>query len=198
MNAYKLLRQIPLFVDLDDDAVQALAIRAQLRSYQSGERIVSQSDKIQAFFVVLSGQVKIFRSNEDGKEQILYLVQKGQPFCFCTAFTNKPYPVNVTALEESWVANIPASDMEDLARKEPMLLLKIMQTLAGRLLETMNMVESLALQGTSDRIAYYLLQAEIRTGKGHGVPFDLPLSHKEMAKLMSTHARNPVPSDSAV
>ena len=148
--------------------------------------IVSQSDKIQAFFIVMSGHVKIFRSNEDGKEQILYLVQEGQPFCFCTAFTDKPYPVNVTALEKSLVATIPASDMEDLARMEPLLLLKIMQTLAGRLLEAMNMVESLALRGTQERIAHFLMHAETCAASAPGASFRLPISHREMAKIVGT------------
>lgn len=186
MNAYEMLRQIPLLANLDDDAVQALADRARMRIYGSGERIVSQSDAIQAFFIVLSGHVKIFRSNEDGKEQILYLVQEGQPFCFCTAFTDKPYPVNVTALEESRVAAIPAADMEDLARREPLLLLKILQTLAGRLLETMNMVESLALRDTQERIAHFLMHAETCSASRPGEAFRLPVSHRELAKIVGT------------
>jgi len=186
MNAYKLLRQIPLFTDLDDDALHALADRARIRVFKTNERIVSRSEDIQAFFIVLSGRVKIFRSNAEGKEQILYLVEKGQPFCFCTAFTDRPYPVNVDALDESVVADIPACDMEDIARNEPMLLLKIMQTLAGRLLEAMNLVESLALRGTQERIAHFLLDAEACSKKKIGDSFTLHVTHREIAKIIGT------------
>lgn len=186
MNTHEHLRGIPLFADLDDDALGALAKRARTRVYQASERIISQSDDRQAFFIVLSGRVKIFRSTAEGKEQILYLVEEGQPFCFCTAFTDRPYPVNVTALEESLVADIPAADMEDLARREPLLLLKIMQTLSARLLESMNMVESLALLGTQERIACYLLHAEAGSQSEPGQPFNLPISHRELAKIVGT------------
>jgi CRP/FNR family transcriptional regulator len=186
MDAYKLLRQIPLFTDLDDDALRALSDRARVRQFQANERIVSRADEMQAFFIVISGRIKIFRSNTDGREQILYLVEEGQPFCFCTAFTDKSYPVNVDALDESWVADIPASDMEDLAHKEPMLLLKIMQILAGRLLETMNLVESLSLRGTQERVAHFLLDAEACSPKKKGAPFTLPVIHKEIAKIIGT------------
>ena len=179
-----LLHRIPLFADLDRDAVQALASRARITEYKAGARIVSQAEKIQAFYIILSGQVKIFRSNPEGKEQNLYLIKEGQPFCFCTAFTDKPYPVSVTALEPSCVADVPASAMEDLARKEPLLLLKIMQTLASRLLETMNMVESLALHGTRERIASFLLHAESCSTSGPGEPFTLPIQHRELAKIL--------------
>lgn len=184
MNRELMLSRIPLFADLDRDAVRALAARARISEYKAGERIVSQAEDIQAFYIILSGQVKIFRSNPDGKEQILYLIEESQPFCFCTAFTDKPYPVSVTALEPSCVADIPAAAMEDLARREPMLLLKIMQTLAGRLLEAMNMVESLALHGTRQRIAAYLLHAESCSPTGPGEPFTLPIQHRELAKIL--------------
>ena len=179
-----MLRRIPLFAGLDDDAIRALASRARISDYKAGERIVSQADKIQAFYIILSGRVKIFRSNSDGKEHTLYLIEEGQPFCFCTAFTDQPYPVSVTALEESCVADIPAEAMEDLARKEPLLMLKIMQVLASRLLEAMNMVESLALQDTRERIAAFLLHAESCAPTGPGEPFTLPIHHRELAKML--------------
>lgn len=186
MDTFNHLRSISLLADLDDGAVKALAARTRIRSFEKSARIVSQEDKAQAFYIIISGKVKIFRSNEDGKEQTLYLVEEGQPFCFCTAFSDKPYPVNVSALTKSVVADIPAPDMEDLVRKEPLLMLKIMQTLAGRLLEAMNMVESLALQCANDRIGYHLLHAEASSGVGLGSPFILPLSHRETAKLIGT------------
>ena len=186
MKNYTLLRGISLFTDLDDDAVRALAERAVIRDWAADERIVNQSDEIQAFYIVLSGRVKIFRSNADGKEQILYIIEAGQPFCFCTAFTDTPSPVSVTALEDSRVADIPATAMEDLARQKPLLLLKIMQTLASRLLEAMNLVESLSLLGTRERVAAFLLHEESVAPEGRGNAFTLSISHREMAKILAT------------
>ncbi|AMK12554.1 MAG: Crp/Fnr family transcriptional regulator [Pseudodesulfovibrio sp.] len=186
MSTYENLRRIPLFTGLNDQALQALADRARMSEYGAEERIVSQSDDVQAFFIVLSGRVKISRSSPRGKEQILYLVEEGQPFCFCTAFTDRPYPVDVTALEPSLVAMIPARDMEDLARNAPGLMLKIVQILSGRLLEAMNLVEALALQGTQERIAGFLLHAESCFADEPGTAFSLPISHREMAKIVGT------------
>ena len=186
MIAYDQLRRVSLFADLDDDALRALADRAKILHFKADEPIASQTDSIREFYIVLSGRVKIFRSNLDGKEQILYLIGGGQPFCFCTAFSNKPYPVDVTALDDTVVADIPATAMEDLARREPLLMLKIMQTLAARLLEAMNLVESLSLQGTPERIAYYLLQAEKWADVEPGDTYRLPVAHKELAKILGT------------
>ncbi|EGB16295.1 transcriptional regulator, Crp/Fnr family [Pseudodesulfovibrio mercurii] len=186
MDTFRLLRKTPLFSGLEDEAVMALASRARLSRYEPGERVISRSDETQAFFVVLSGRAKIFRSTPDGKEQILYLVEAGQPFCFCSAFTDRPYPVDVAALEKSLVAGIPSEDMEDLARRQPILLLKIMQTLAGRLLETMNLVESLALHGTQKRIACFLQHSEGCCAARPGDPFSLHISHTEMARIVGT------------
>lgn len=186
MDAAEMLRRVPMLTDLAPEDRARLAERAVIREYGAGERIISQEDESRAFFVVLSGRVKIYRSNLEGKEQILYLVDEGQPFCFCTAFTDHPYPVSVDALEHSWVAAIPSPAMEELAQKHPQLMLKIIQTLSGRLLEAMNLVEALALQGTRERVAFFLLNLEAGASAAAGEPFLLPVSHKEMAKLLGT------------
>ncbi len=186
MNAYELLRDISFFNDLDGDALEALAQKARIKTFSANEQVVSQSERIKAFFIVISGRVKIFRSNTEGKEQILYLVEDGQPFCFCTAFNSKPYPVNVTALEETCIAHIPAADMEEFARKEPNLMLKVVQILSSRLLEAMNLVESLALQRIKERVAYYLLQAEAGSDGEMGEAYTLQVSHREMSKILGT------------
>ena len=79
VNAYELLRHISFFKDLDGDALEALAKKARIKTFAANEQVVSQSERIKAFFIVISGRVKIFRSNAEGKEQILYLVEDGQP-----------------------------------------------------------------------------------------------------------------------
>ncbi len=187
MDSFEQLRKISLFNDLSSDVVRSLAARAHVCTYGGGQRIVSQADKVQAFFIVLSGRVKISRSNSEGKEQILYVVNGGQPFCFCSAFTDKPYPVDVETMEQSLIARIPAKEMEDMARREPLLLLGMLQVLSGRLLDAMNMVESLSLHDVTKRVACFLLHAEkMSPGSDGGERFRLTISHKDVARIVGT------------
>ena len=107
-------------------------------------------------------------------------------FCLCTAFAEQPSPVNAEALILSQVASVPALQLEELAKREPQFMLKMVQTLSNRLLEAMDMVESLALRGIQERVASFLLHAESRESTSPGQAFRLPVSHREMAKIVGT------------
>ena len=186
MDAYSLLRKMELFADLSDRAVRSLSGWAQTLTYEKGERIADRHDAIQAFFLTASGKIKISRSSPDGKEQIFYLVGAGQPFCLCTAFSRAPYPVDVKAVARSTVVRIPSENMEELAREEPILLLRIMQTISQRLLDSMNLIESLSLHSIPQRVASFLLQAEAAGKNPEGEEFRLSVSHQEVSKIVGT------------
>jgi CRP/FNR family transcriptional regulator len=45
-----------------------------------------------ALYVVLAGQVKLYKSSAVGKEQTLNLLGPGDPFGMCTAFADDAFP----------------------------------------------------------------------------------------------------------
>jgi CRP/FNR family transcriptional regulator len=174
----------PLFQGVSGDGLQTLAARARYRTFKAGEEIVGERDPVRAFYVVLSGQVKLYKSSSEGKEQTLYLLGPGEPFGLCTAFAVESFPASVSALEESSVIFIPGPDVEAIARREPALLLSIIQVLSRRLKETMNLVESLALQEIPQRLAAFLLHGLSRRGMVPENRVQLTTTHRELAKIL--------------
>lgn len=186
MTNYELLKSVPLFSELEDDIIKALAARATIRECESDELLVCQQEASEAFYIVLSGRLKIFRSNTEGREQIFALVENGQPVCFCTAYTDKAYPVSVTALQTSCVAEIPITELEALGRDHPGFLLRMLQALTNRLLETMDLLESLSLQGVPKRVSHFLMHSEACLATHPGEPFKLPVTFRELSKIVGT------------
>ncbi|MHB8909830.1 MAG: Crp/Fnr family transcriptional regulator [Syntrophales bacterium] len=151
------MRRLKLFEGVPVEKLQMLAEHARYRKYRAGEMFIGETDAVHAFYVVISGQIKLYKSSPEGKEQTLYLLRPGDPFGMCTAFAIDTFPANATALEESGILLIPGQAMETVAMREPRLLVNIIQILSDRLKESMTLIESLSLKEIPERLASFLL-----------------------------------------
>ena len=66
---YRVCRNCTLFANLDDDTVNLLETRMQVRSYEDGEALVRQGEAVSEdseFFIIISGKVEIALENDSG------------------------------------------------------------------------------------------------------------------------------------
>ncbi len=184
MDLLEQMQGLPLFQGVPAEKLKALAERALHRRCTAGETIIGEADPVRAFYVVVTGLVKLSKISAEGREQTLNLLGPGEPFGMCTAFAVAPFPVNVTAIGDSSVLLIPGAVMEAVAMQEPRLLVNIIQVLSDRLKESMTLIESLALKEVPQRIASFLVHA-LREGKGKTADLlELTVTQRELAKIL--------------
>jgi CRP/FNR family transcriptional regulator, dissimilatory nitrate respiration regulator len=186
MDTRKQIQDIALFQGLSDEVLEALSRRILIGTYQPGEMIIAETDLVKAFFVVVSGQVKLSKTSMEGKEQTLYLLGPGEPFGLCTAFATHDFPAETVALKKSDILTIPGAAVEEIVMKEPALLLNILRVLSRRLKESMTLIESLALKEIPQRLASFLILTQVRENKGNGERIELPISHRELSKILGS------------
>jgi CRP/FNR family transcriptional regulator len=146
--------------------------------------VIGEADPIRSFYVVISGQLKLYRSSPEGKEQTLQLLGPGDPFGLCTAFVTDSFPASAMAIEESSVLLIPGTVMEATARQEPALLFNIIQILSQRLKDSMTLIESLALKEIPGRLASFLRHSLPRDATDKKTSVELTISQRELAKIL--------------
>jgi len=56
------------FANLDEGALRALAPHGAVRSFSKNAVVVSEGDETDSLYILLSGRVKAFVSEEDGRE----------------------------------------------------------------------------------------------------------------------------------
>jgi CRP-like cAMP-binding protein len=184
MDVLKRMQRLALFQGVSAEKLEELAKRALYRTCKAGEMFIGETDSAHAFYVVITGQVKLYKSSPEGREQTIYLLRPGDPFGMCTAFAFDSFPVNAMALEESGVLVIPGAVMETVAMENPQLLLNIIQLLSDRLKESMVLIESLALKEIPERIASFLIHA-LNRDDGQGTNrLELTITQRELAKIL--------------
>lgn len=181
MDEQDILRHIPLFEGLPEEQVRLLASRVSEKRYSPGQTIFFDTQEARAFYVVVWGRVKIFKSTSDGKEQTIFLFGPGEPFCL-TALADELSPASAMALDDTRILMFPAEVLEEVARQEPSLLFNMILVLTRRLKESLSLIESLSLKEIPQRLATFL----IHTSQQKRIPdeFELGFSQRELAKVL--------------
>ncbi len=184
MDKKKKIGKIELFGGLQDKQIQSLAQIAIEKKYQKNQMIFTQGDKGEGFYIIISGQVRIFRISPDGKEQTIHLVGAGEPFGEVAVFSEGSYPAYSDALKESDLLFFPRDRFLALVKSDPSLSLKMLADLSKRLRELVAKVEELTLKDVPARLATYLILESERNDNSEIV--NLEISKSQLANLLGT------------
>lgn len=93
------LKSISLFSGLSDAEIDALAEAAIVRTFQKNTIVVTEGEKSDSLYVILSGRVKAYVSDANGKDLVLNLVGPGEYFGELT-LDEGPRSASVATLEQ--------------------------------------------------------------------------------------------------
>ena len=153
------LGQTKLFSGFDTSLLEKIATTISLKEISSGEMIFYEKDPAVAFFVVSTGKVKIYKSSQEGKEQILMIAGAGDSFAEAALFGEGIYPASAQALEKSEIIIFRRDKFLALVEKNPSIALSLIARMAELLHKLNRLVEELSLTDITTRLAHYLIDA---------------------------------------
>ncbi|HET6913746.1 MAG TPA: Crp/Fnr family transcriptional regulator [Rhodanobacteraceae bacterium] len=153
------LRAHYLLAGITDTQWRALAPHLHRRHLAAGQILFSQGDRADAFFIVSSGAMKLFRVSAQGAEKIMRLVRGGQSFAESILFSDPPrYPVHAQAAEDSELVAIEREAYLRILRESFETCRAVMAQMTQRIQAHWNEIEALSLHGAVPRVARYLLE----------------------------------------
>ena len=183
-GTHTILASVPLFSGLEPHDLTLLSELALQKNFRKGEHIFSEGDPGDGFYIVVDGQVKVFKSSADGKEQILHIFGSGEPIGEVAVFAGIPFPANASVLVKSSLLFFQRDAFISLIAKEPSLAMKLLAVLSSRLRQFTVQIENLSLKEVPGRIASHLLflaeEQENRT------QVTLTISKGQLASLLGT------------
>lgn len=156
------LRDIPLFSELSIEQLRKISSFSKIKSFKKHEIIFNEDDFYAGFYILLKGNVKVFKTSSSGKESVVHLVSPLTAFADIPLFEGGNYPVSAETLEESLTLFIPKEKFLELIYKEPGISLKMLAGFAKRLKSLINQLEDLSSKEVPNRLAKYILK-EIKT-----------------------------------
>jgi CRP-like cAMP-binding protein len=175
---------IPLFEGLSQKQYAELARIVVDRSYQRGQIIFSEGDEGVGFYVLIAGKVKVFKLSLEGKEQILHVLEPGEPFGEASVFAGQPFPAHAETLEKSRIFFFPRAAFIELIKGDPSMALNMLAILSLRLRKFTALVEDLSLKEVPGRIAAYLLYMSDERDRADELTLDI--AKNQLASLLGT------------
>jgi CRP/FNR family transcriptional regulator, cyclic AMP receptor protein len=152
-----ILRQHPIFSDLEPDALDQLCRYAKPTSLKRGATIFAKGDVGNSLYAVINGTVKISISSPDGRNAILNLISAGELFGEVALLDGKERTADATANTNCEIFVIDRRDFLPFVKSQPTLAMKFIELLCERLRWTSDQVEQVILQDLPRRLASALL-----------------------------------------
>lgn len=186
-EALRVLQRLPLFLRLSEEAQRAVASRAVIRTVPRDTVLFRKDEPCRGLHVVVSGTVRVYRSNRDGREQVIHTQGPGQALAEVPLFDEGPYPASARAMEESRILFLPLNEFQWLYRNHPEIADATIHELGRRLRRMVRLVEKISLKDVPARVAMTLLEYAERAGRvADGAEFELPRTQEQLAAELAT------------
>jgi CRP/FNR family cyclic AMP-dependent transcriptional regulator len=145
-----------LIAAIADPMVRELAHRGSVRNFPKNTVIINEGDCGESMFVILSGKVKVYVSDDDGREMILDIYGAGD-YVGEMALDGRPRSASVMTLESTTCSVVTRDALKEAVASSPDFAMKLIDTLIERARIATDNVKNLALMDVYGRVARLLL-----------------------------------------
>ncbi len=155
---YQELRMIPLFSELDDEALKEIAKMTVRQTYKKDNMVLIEEEVGSTMFIILSGRVKISRISDEGREVILSILVDGDFFGEMSILDGQTRSANAVTLEDSELLLIQRENFLRILHDYPQVAINLLKELAHRLRRSDEQIKSLSLQNAMGKVASTILR----------------------------------------
>lgn len=156
----ELLSHAPIFRDVSREDLERIAAgTAEIRAGR-GRILFHRGDPCTGFHLVVYGQVKLAVGTAAGAEKVVDIIGPGMTFGEALMFTDRPYVVSATALNDSLVLHIGKETLYHELERDPRLARRMLAGLSWRLHMLVKDVEALTLHSAAQRVIGYLMRLD--------------------------------------
>ncbi len=118
--------------------------------------LTRQDDPATAFFIVIDGWLKLYRSAPSGEETVINMLKKGDSYAESVALTGNRYLASAEAVTDARVARIPADHLVRCIRQNPEIGLAMIASTSQRLHGLIQQIEQLKAYSGLQRVAEFI------------------------------------------
>ncbi len=180
------LGTLPLFKGLPVADIRDIQRLVQHSTYERGDMVIHERDKLFGLYIVESGQAKAFTQNAQGNEYVLRLLQAGDFYGELALVAPTNAPSSLQALTPLKLCSINGPDLRQYLLSHAAAALSILEAVATRLRQSEQLTETLGLLDSRQRVAALLLQLAERQGRQTptGIRLQLELNRTELANMV--------------
>ena len=127
------LKNIPFFQHLTDEQLRDLANTGRTQCAEANRKVFREGDPADALYVILDGQVKVYKSDAERNEVLLSTLAKGDFFGEMALFDGAPRSATVSTLVPCEFFVLGRTEFVTLLGKSPRLISELLAAMSSKI-----------------------------------------------------------------
>lgn len=165
------------------ELVEKLYLNGNKKTYKEGDIILDENSSIRAIPIVMKGMIKVIRTEEDGREILLYYIQAGESciMSFLGGMHNEKSIVKAEVEEDTEILFLPIDKVSLFIKEYPEWLDYIFRLYHKRFEELLDIINAIAFKKVDERLLNLLIKkTEISQSK------TIITTHEQLANELGT------------
>lgn len=163
------------------EELRKLSEERKSKFYKKRETLFEEGDYPRYLFFIKSGKVKVFKTNEDGKEYIINIFRPGEFVGYVDLIKGNEYSESAAALEDTEVSLVPKDDFQKLLYRNRDVSSQLIKMLADNISEKEEQLLQLAYNSVRKRVADAILELSEKEAKK-----DIQILRDDLARIVGT------------
>lgn len=181
-----LVRRLNPLKELNKGELVRISNCRKVKIIRKGEPLFNEGDHINGIFCVKSGVCKISKISDNGREQIINLIKRGNIIGERSLISDEVANLRATALEEMEVCFIPKDEIIRNLHDNHSFTMAMLKNMAESLKETDNAIVDMAQKTVKQRLAITLLYLFETFGTNKNGCIDLHLTREDLSNIIGT------------
>lgn len=175
-----------IFKHLTDEELETLSSLGGADFYKRGTVIYDEGSRINGFYCVQSGIIKIFKTGFDGKEQIIRFAKKGDIMGFRSTLSNELACTTAKVIDDAHICYVPSDMLDELVKTNGNFAMELLQIACKELGEANDYITDIAQKTVRERLAEVLIHLKTTFDIDKENFLQVSLTREELANIVGT------------
>ena len=181
-----IIKQFNSLKSLTKDELVRISNCKTSKIIKKGEIIFEEGDMLNGVYCIKDGVCKLSKLSENGKDQIVKMVVKGQLLGQRSLISDESANLQAVALNDMEVCFIPKSEIIADLQKNPKFSFDVLQDMAHDLKEADDIIVNMAQKSVKQRLAETLIYIHDSFGVNSDGTLSVLLSREDYASVVGT------------
>ena len=180
------LQVTTFFHHLTEKETELIPLHENLEKYKRNTIIYQEDDRINGFYIVYSGIIKIYKTGVDGKDQIIRFAKRGDIMGFRSTITGEKACTTAKVIENAEVIYVDGDLVKQFVKSNGDFAMDLLRIACRELGEANDYITDIAQKTVRERLAEVLIQLKISFDIAPDKYLNILLTREEIASMVGT------------
>ena len=185
-NLREFVSRSKVFNHLTSDELDMLPIDRYPDKYTKGNTVYEEGSRINGFYLVCRGVIKIFKTGFDGKDQIIRFAKPGDIMGFRSTITGELACTTTKVIEEAEILYVPGELVKNFVHSNGNFAMDLLEIACNELGEANDYITDIAQKTVRERLAEVLIQLKWTFDLDRENYLQISLTREELANIVGT------------